>query len=205
MNNGNSNISRNNRAITKQNKMDDELSSLHGELSSLHGKIEGISTKIDEGFQTMDKGLQTIGQKIDDGFNGFKLFFQDLFSKYFPINNEKEANNIQDNNNQKEIKRDSCQSAQEEIKIEIEKISKTSSNKSEEIKKRSHKNFYWRPQNAKRINNKRKCELEKGKTVDSDKKDNNSKFFDNNGKYYDKNDTISSLSRKYQNELKKKR
>ena len=58
----------------------------------------------------MDKGFQTIGQKIDDGFNGFKLFFQDLFSKYFPINNEKEAINIQDNN-QKEIKRDSCQSA----------------------------------------------------------------------------------------------
>ena len=75
MNNGNSKISRNNRAITKQNKMDDEL-------SSLHGKIEGLNTNLMKDFKLLVKKLMMVLMDLNYFFRSYSQnIFQSIIRK----------------------------------------------------------------------------------------------------------------------------
>ena len=168
------------------NKIDDKF-------SNLEKKIDDTSKKVDDGFSAM-------GKKIDDGFAGLKIFLSALFEKYFGIKKEEKGDGPNS------FERDKFSSVAELKRPDIEQISYSSSNKSEPQKLRTYIPPHWRHQNAQRSDkNRNKPE----KTDDNPNEGNNLLKFsdDNSGKYYNKNDSIpiSSLRRKYQNKIKKKK
>ena len=100
--------------------IDEAFSNLDNKIDKMDKKIDAIGEKIDNGFiaisEKIDNGFTTISEKIDNGFSGFKSFFTDLFSKYFPIKiQEKEA----ESNNQN----DRYLSSEENKKSDSEQIS----------------------------------------------------------------------------------
>ena len=190
---------------SKIDKMDKKIDAIGEKIDAFGKKIDNgfiaIGTKIDNGFiaigKKIDNGFIAIGTKIDNGFSGFKSFFADLFSKYFPKKiQEKEAKS----NNQNDNQNDRYPSSEENKKSDSDQISYAHSEQPRRRKYRVNKEMFLGGPKAERL---KKKDNGKKKYFDNSNGDER-KISDNSGKHYGKNETIPSLRRKYQNEIKKK-
>ena len=179
------------------NEISDLKNDLGIKISELGNKISDLKNdfgnKISDLKNDLGNKISELGNTINNGFSGLQTNLSQLFSQYF--GGKEYGLNSQNNSpsdTQKEIRSNRYPSTDEIDKNDIDLLSYSKSNKSDQPKKRIY------TLNSEIFSRGPKAEREKKNNEKS------SKISGGGVKFFDKNETISSLRRKYQNQAKKK-